>query len=360
MKQLKSTIIVLLIFFSAISSIAQSQHQAENVVLITLDGFRWQELFRGADSGFFRQQKYLSDDKLKERYWRNDVNARREALMPFIWQIVARQGVVIGNRDKQSFMNVTNKMWFSYPGYNELLTGKADDARITSNDANPNPNVTVLETINTTTAFKGKVAAFTSWDCFPAIINDKRSGVPVSSGIVPAKDKLTEAEQTLNKVMAALPAYGGTTRPDAFTFYYAMEYIKKNKPRVVFLSFDETDHFSHGGEYGAYLNAAHATDAMLAELWTYLQADKQYAGKTALIITVDHGRGNDAENWKHHGIKINQADEIWLAAMGAGIKNMGGVTPGQYFQNQVAQTIAALLGIKFTADSGPALSIIKP
>lgn len=351
---------IFLFAFLVSCCITQAQ-QAENVVLITLDGFRWQELFRGADSSFFKQQKYLADDKLKDKYWHADVNARREALMPFIWQTVAKQGAIVGNRDKQSFMNVTNKMWFSYPGYNELLTGKADDARINSNDANPNPNVTVLEVINATPAFNGKVAAFTSWDCFPAIINSKRSSVLVSSGLEPAKgNSLTEAEKAMNKIMAALPAYSGTTRPDALTFYYGMEYLKKNKPRVIFFSFDETDHFSHGGEYGAYLNAAHATDAMLAELWAYLQSEKQYAGKTALIITVDHGRGEDAENWKHHGIKIKQADEIWLAAMGPGIKNLGEATSGQYFQNQVAQTLATLLGIKFSMESGAALAIIKP
>ena len=31
-------------------------------------------------------------------------------------------------------------MWFSYPGYNEILSGKADDKRITSNNKINNPN----------------------------------------------------------------------------------------------------------------------------------------------------------------------------------------------------------------------------
>jgi hypothetical protein len=354
---MKKIIIVLL---SIGFGLTQAQPgKAQNVVLVTLDGMRWQDVFQGADSSLFKQQKHLEDGNIKAKYWRDDLNARRLALMPFLWSKVAKEGTILGNRDKNSLMNVTNQMWFSYPGYNELLTGQADDARINSNDANPNPNVTVLEVINANPLFKGKVAAFTSWDAFPAIINDKRSGVFVSGGMAPAAGStLSEAEKSMNKVMAAVPAYSGTTRIDAFTFYYGLEYIKKNKPRVIYFSFDETDHFSHGGEYGAYLNSARATDVMLAELWDYLQTDPQYKGKTTLIVTVDHGRGDDAENWKHHGRKIDKADQIWLAAIGAGIKNTGEATTGQFFQNQVAQTVATLLGVQFQQQSGKTLPII--
>lgn len=359
MSKIRIYLSIILLIGLPMAILAQTKPRTENVILVTLDGMRWQDVFHGADSTLFKQQKHLSDDAIKTKYWRDDQTARREALMPFLWGKVAKQGTILGNRDKNSLMNVTNQMWFSYPGYNELLTGQADDARINSNDANPNPNVTVLEVINNNPAFKGKVAAFTSWDCFPAIINDKRSGVFVSGGIVPAiGSSLTEAEKSMNKVMAAVPAYSGTTRIDAFTFYYGMEYMKKNKPRVMFFSFDETDHFSHGGEYAAYLNSARATDAMLEELWNYLQSEPQYKGKTTLIITVDHGRGDDAENWKHHGRKIEKADQIWLAAMGAGIKNTGEATTGQYFQSQVAQTVATLLGVQFQQSTGKVLPIL--
>jgi hypothetical protein len=251
-------------------------------------------------------------------------------------------------------MNVTNQMWFSYPGYNELLSGKADDERVNSNDEFYNPNITVLEAINTQKEFKGKVVAFTSWDCFPFIINDKRSDVMVNSGLrLSSGLTTTVAEQTLNKITLTLPAYSGTTRPDALTFYYGLEYIKKFKPKVVFFSFDETDHFAHGGEYGAYLNSAHNTDAMLAELWNYLQSDSQYKGKTTLLITVDHGRGVDSESWKHHGRKIIDADQVWMAAIGAGVKSTGEEKKSSpVFQNQVASTIATLLGVSFETSSG--------
>lgn len=343
------------------AQVALAQPKVENVFLVTLDGMRWQDVFRGADTAFFYQQKDLRDNKLKEKYWRANVEERRMALMPFLWGTVAKQGTIMGNRDKQSRMNLTNQMWFSYPGYNELLTGKADDSRINTNDPNPNPNQTILEVVNGLPEFKSKVAAFTSWDVFPAIINDTRSGVYVNSGYMSSdKNPLTEIELKLNQLLATLPIYS-TERPDALTFSMGMEYIKKAKPRLFYFSFGETDTFAHAGEYAAYLNSAFNNDRFIKELWAFIQSDKQYKNKTALIIAVDHGRGADKENWKHHGRKIEGADEVWLAAMGPGISANGEISSGQYFETQVAQTIASLLGIKYNKESAPALPIlIKP
>lgn len=346
---MKKIFILLFAFCLATFASAQPKGKTENVVLVTLDGFRWQELFNGADSAFMKQQEHLKDAKLKEKFWRDDVTARRKELLPFFWGTIGVKGQLYGNRKYDNKVNVSNQMWFSYPGYNEILTGKADDERINSNDKNYNPNTNVLEYINSKPAFKGKVAAFTSWDAFPYIINDQRSGVFVSTGVEAIKgNNLNEREKMMNQLMESLPNPLGDVRLDAFTFYYGMEYMKKNKPRVMFFAFDETDDFAHGGEYGAYLNAAHYTDRFLSELWTYLQSDPQYKDKTTLLITCDHGRGNNAEDWKHHGKKIAEADQIWFAVMGPDSKPLGEVKePGQLYQNQLAKTIAGFLGLDF-------------
>ena len=101
-----------------------------NVVLVTADGVRWQEVFRGADETLLNQKDGgVSDvDALRRDFWRRTPEARREALMPFLWSVVARQGQIYGNRDKGSPAKVANGMNFSYPGYNELLTGCARPA----------------------------------------------------------------------------------------------------------------------------------------------------------------------------------------------------------------------------------------
>ncbi|NOT76225.1 MAG: sulfatase-like hydrolase/transferase [Cyclobacteriaceae bacterium] len=339
--------LVIVMLMMALTSLAQTK--TENIILITYDGLRWQEVFTGADSSFMKQQSHLKDPKLKEKFWNDNLSERRKLLFPFLWSTVVAQGQIYGNRTSGNKVNVTNNQWFSYPGYNELLTGKADNERIHSNDKFYNPNVTVLEFFNEQVTLKGKVAAYTSWDVFSFIINDKRSGINVNAGLTLAKGvKLSEKEQTMNQLMPVLPNPLGDVRLDAFTFQYGFEYLKKNKPKVMYFSFDETDDFAHGGEYGAYLNSARNTDGFIAELWKYIQSDTQYKNKTTLIITCDHGRGANAEEWKSHGSDIKGSDQMWLAVIGPDTVAKGElINDGQVYQNQIAKTMAALLGLKY-------------
>ncbi len=345
---------IVVLLFCSISFLATSQTKpkTENIILITLDGFRWQEVFNGADSSFTKQQQYLKDPDLKKKYWREDLTERRKALLPFFWNTIATKGQLYGNRSLGSKVNITNNQLFSYPGYNEILTGKADNERVNSNDKFYNPNTNVLEFINTQPAYKGKVAAFTSWDVFPYIINDKRSGVYVSTGAKPVEGlKLNDREKMMNDLVTSLPNPLGDVRLDAFTFYYGLEYMKKNKPRVMYFAFDETDDFAHEGEYAAYLNAAHYIDRFVNELWSYLQSESMYKNKTTIILTCDHGRGNDAEGWKHHGQKIPVADQIWFAVLGPDTQSTGEMkTESQFYQNQVAKTLAAFLGLDYKGE----------
>ena len=75
---------------------------------------------------------------------------------------------------------ILNGKKFSYPGYSELLVG-FHDPRIDSNAKRPNPNSTVLEFVNRQPAMRGRVAAFGSWDVFPYIVNEERSGILVNA-----------------------------------------------------------------------------------------------------------------------------------------------------------------------------------
>jgi len=335
-------------------------HSTQNVFLITLDGLRWQELFTGADPILIGDERYVEDPAdLKERFWRDDPISRRRALLPFFWNIIAKEGQIHGNRPLGSKVNVTNHHRFSYPGYNEILTGYADDDRIDSNDKRNNPNVTVLEFVNRQPGFAGRVAAFGSWDVFPFIINEARSGVSVNAGFRTASgDDLTDRERFLNELQPEIPSPWATVRLDAFTHHYAFEYLKKRRPQLLYIAYGETDDFAHNGRYDAYLTAAHRTDAFIEALWKWAQSNDDYRGKTTLLITTDHGRGK-GDAWTDHGADVDGADAIWIAALGPDTPPDGEVTAeGPYFQNQIAATVAVLLGLEYTSEHpfGPALS----
>ncbi len=341
---------VLLIFLQLFLWQGVSAQKADNIFIITLDGLRWQEVFSGADSLLVNDSGYTDDPKmLADEFWDKNPKTRREKLMPFFWQTIAAEGQLHGNRKQGSKVNCTNKMWFSYPGYSEILCGFADDEKIMSNNKIDNPNVTVLEYLNKRKDFTGRVAAFASWDVFSFIINSKRSGIPVNDGFKKAEGDLTEIESFLNKIQDEIRGPWETVRLDVFTHHYSLEYIRKEKPRVVYLAYGETDDWAHEGDYDQYLYSARQTDAYIKELWEYVQSDSFYKNKTALIITTDHGRGTiPKDQWRSHGSDVPGGGQTWVAAIGTGVPSLGEVNgEEQLFQNQIAKTAATLLGVDY-------------
>ena len=345
----------LLLFTCALLN-TYAQRKTENLVIVTLDGMRWQEVFKGVDQALITNKKFTSDsEQVIKNFWSDDINERRKKLFPFLWTTIAQHGQLHGNRTKGSNVNNANPYWFSYPGYNEIFTGYPDTA-VNSNDKIYNPNENALEFINKQKGYNGKVAAFATWDVFPYILNDKRSKVYVNAG-VDTFHFTSPSFQVLNDLQF-LSAKPIDVRLDVNTYLAAKAYLKEQKPKVLYVAFDETDDFAHAGMYDQYLKSAHAEDAMIADLWHTLQSMPEYKDKTTLIITCDHGRGDAVkEEWTSHGEKIQDAGQIWFAAIGPSIKPTGESTSTEeLFQAQLATTFAALLGLEFK----PSRPVMQP
>jgi hypothetical protein len=131
-----------------------AQLKTEHVILVTIDGLRWQEVFGGADSAVMRRKHRTFNLPTLRTIAPPQAAARRQALMPFLWSTVAAQGQLYGNRDMGNRVNVSNKVCLSYPGYNEMLTGFAADKAVRTNACVYNPNTTVLEVISQQPAFR--------------------------------------------------------------------------------------------------------------------------------------------------------------------------------------------------------------
>jgi hypothetical protein len=345
-------IIVLFFLFYAANSFAQ---KAEHIIIITTDGFRWQELFTGMDSAIANNKKFNQDDSaaIFKKYWAADPITRRKKLLPFLWSTVESNGQIYGNRNHDNKVNVANRYWFSYPGYNEIFAGYPDTL-VNSNDYQPNPNTTVLDFLNQQPQYKNKVAAFGAWNAFERILNRQKSGIPVINAFDTITDKKATSSQLLwNKMLQdSYKPFGEAECLDVFTHYAAMDYLQHKKPAILYISYGETDEWAHEGRYKDYLDAANKVDKWINDIWNYLQSDPFYKDKTALFITTDHGRGDSIKKeWTSHNSKITGANEIWFTAIGPGIKNKGEVKqPMQLFQQQFAQTMAALLGVYFSCE----------
>lgn len=334
---------------------------AGNVFIITIDGLRWQELFNGADKQIINEGLYVADTGIvNDMYWDADTLERRRKLLPFIWNVVARKGRIYGNRNYGNKMNVANRYKFSYPGYSEMFTG-FPDSKFVPNTPVPNANTNIFEFLNHQQEFKNKVIAFTSWDKFPYILNEKRSGFTVNSGY---RDNNDIADSYLSNIIDSFKstiAHKGNTRYDELTFLTAREHIKKEHPRVALIAFGEADEFAHHWHYDQYLQSITNTDRMIAELWYYVQTDPFYRNNTTFLITTDHGRGRKTNTWTDHLFLIRGSREIWMAVMGPGILPGGEIKSREViYQKQIAATIANLLHKNFSCEHTVSDPVVFP
>jgi hypothetical protein len=327
---------------------AQPAGPARNIVVITIDGLRWQEMFGGASREYFKKTKDGEPGAFEKRFWRETADERRAALLPFLWGTVAAKGQIFGDPSRQSRAHLTNGLWFSYPGYNEMFSGAADP-RVDSNDKVPNPNVTVFEWLNGRPGFRGRVAAFGAWDVLPAILNTARSRIPVGSGFTPVPSPATARERAINELAADLPPYWEYGTFDAPIVYAAIESLRTTKPRALYIMLGEGDEWAHGGRYDLYLDAAFRADRFIGRVWDVLQSLPEYANQTTLLVTTDHGRGATTADWTDHGRKVPAAETTWIAALGPGVAPLGPRAALTVTTSQIAATIAALVGEDFRA-----------
>jgi dienelactone hydrolase len=137
-------------------------------------------------------------------------------------------------------------------------------------------------------------------------------------------------------------------RHDSFTYAAALEYVQAAHPRVLYISFGETDDWAHAGRYDRYLQAAQRFDRFTRQLWDEMQRMDEYRGRTTFVLTTDHGRGRGLTEWKSHGEKIPESQDIWIGALGPDTPPLGERTQtATVTQSQVAATVAAALGEDF-------------
>jgi hypothetical protein len=295
-----------------------AQPPGHNVILVTLDGARVEEMFGGLDVEVLRstmgKTERVEESPVYKRYWAADPIARREKLLPFFWGTLMRDhGSIAGNRKLGSRVGLANRHWFSYPGYAEMLVGRARDDVIKSNDPVQNPSPTVLEFLRERLQLPQEgVAVFASWNVFNAIAESRPGSITINAGFEDYDHRDAQVK-ALSALQFQTPTPWPTVRHDIYTARFALAHLALHKSRVLYLALGETDDWAHDGRYDRVLEAFARTDAILRELWTWLQTQPEYRGRTSLLITTDHGRGRGADAWRQHGAKYAGSEETWMA-----------------------------------------------
>lgn len=338
---------VYLCLLTLITHCANAQNDPPNLFIITVDGFRWKEVFEGADSTLIHDASFVKDTFLTRlMYWDNDPEVRRKKLLPFFWNVISRKGQIHGNRNFGNKVNVKNPYRISYPGYSEILTGFADPIPILNKPV-ANRYENILSYLNSTDEYRNKVVSFTSWNIFPFILNEEKNKLNSNSGYELIEENGSANASVINAVQQNI-SNKSATRKDQLTFLAAKEYITLNHPKVIFLSFGETDESAHHQEYDSYLRKAGDIDRMIAELWYYTETDPFYKGNTTFIITTDHGRGQKPSKWSKHNAVTNGSGHAWVALLGYGVEPTGEQKQkGKIYLNQFASTAVEFLGKTF-------------
>ncbi|MEJ7617399.1 MAG: hypothetical protein WKF30_10670 [Pyrinomonadaceae bacterium] len=357
-----ATAIMTIVLLLSLSSNVAAQRKTENVILITLDGARTEELFGGMDLGVLKAVTKTKEGPVEKtaayrKYWADTAQQRREKLMPFFWgTLMKHHGAIAGNRSLGSTVQLTNTHRFSYPGYSEILTGQAHDALINSNDKRRNPHKTVLEFLKAKLQLgAAQVAAFASWDTMGWIVEHERGAITSNAGYQ-SYEHPDPAVRKLNDLQFETITPWDSVRHDAYTFRFAMAHLRTYQPRVFYLSLGETDDWAHERRYDRTLEALERTDNYLRQLWEWLQSNSQYKGKTTIMITVDHGRGQTSADWHDHGEKVEGAQYTWLAILSPDVSlPRGELSQTQtIYQNQIAATLCRFLGLDYSEHNAAA------
>jgi type I phosphodiesterase/nucleotide pyrophosphatase len=330
---------------------AQTRH-TRNVILVTADGLRWQELFGGIDP-LLKDSKAAGmegEQALRDRLWRPSAEERRAALLPFFWTTLAPRGVVLGNVHKRSSMRVTNAFRVSYPGYSEILTGRAQDAVIRGNDKLQNPTATVLEFVRGKLNLRAsQVALFGSWEMFRVIGESRPGSIFINAGYQDFGDsRVSPRMRDLALLQFQVLTPWTEARHDYITFEMALDYLKTERPRFLYIALDETDDWAHDKRYNRVLDAVSYLDRCLRQLWEFIGSSPEYRNATTLVVTTDHGRGSTLDDWDGHGSKVPGADQIWAGFIGPDTPATGEAADAPAaFQRDIAPTILELTGIDY-------------
>lgn len=281
--------------------------RTEAVVLVTIDGVRWQEIFEGVDGA------------LAPRRPAPDV------LLPNLRRLFFDEGTVIGDPRFAGGIEGSAPRHMSMPGYVEIATGAG--TACADNDCRPALGETIADAVAAAPDDHG-AAVFGSWSEIARAAAARPDRLFVQTGAAPGQP--------------GRPLGGGEAYlADNVTAAQALTYLHSKRPRFLWVALGDTDEWAHAGDYGQYLASLQAADRFLADLSATLATMGDRGAHTAILVTADHGRD---PGFRDHGGPPSAA--VWLLARGPTIPKRGAIPTSRKRQlRDVAPTMRALLGL---------------
>jgi len=228
------------------------------------------------------------------------------------------------------------------------------------------PHPTVLEFVRRELGLgRRQVATIGSWEGFATLSSSEEGAFFTNAGYerIPA-DMATARMAWLGDLQFEIMALWEEGRSDAVTFNLAVEYLKTQRPRLLYIALDESDDWAHARRYDRLLDYINVFDAYLKTLWRTVQSLDGYRDRTTLIVTTDHGRGVTPADWVEHDEGIAGSADIWIAVIGPDTPDRGEVAPyPTVHQADVAATLLRFFGLDpraFNPEAGPPIPAALP
>ena len=178
------------------------------------------------------------------------------------------------------------------------------------------------------------VAVIASWDKIPLAVEQKVGGFFINAGAVPWDDQscdpAIDEDNPENSRPENQPSWG--SRYDRYTMKYALHYLQKYRPRLFYVSLNDTDEWGHLDNYSNYIEAMREQDRFIDQLFVTLKKMGKYGEQTTVLITTDHGRGNGStqdsqwSNWTMHKPWLPESRDVWMYIRGPQIKPLGSIS----------------------------------
>lgn len=305
--------------FQEDTAIHDSVETESNVVLLTIDGVRWQEFYGGADP------------------------ARGSgAAFPWFWASLAPEGRVFDAR-------VANPIHLSLPGYQSIFAGSAQPC---GDNACGQIRATTFpeRLVNELGLPRHEVASFASWTGLVYAIESHPGATFVDAG-----QRCGGGGEG-----CALGAAELSARLDAATMAYALRYLERQRPAFLYIALNDADEEGHRGQYDRYLDALRRADRWIEEIVGTLERMGAWGRRTALLITTDHGRGEGARWGEHGAMSVGDADaRIWIyLRLPAGGRFAFGAPAERLTHLDIRPTVETLLGLAPRTGAGLGKSMV--
>ena len=305
----------------------------ENLVIITLDGVAWDDVFEDAD--------------VLDR------------------NFLAQYGNLYGDRNKGNKVDVLNPSAVSNPGYAEIFTGNTTD--FTGNDYREGINKTVLEYINEQPNYEGHNVMAVARGLFPYyLFRASISDFPIlTPEYITFYDELYDTEwvydnlddldlnrmysvrkhfdDIMNEAMTMAPLLNlDVDEGEPIVYLVGKKIMSELHTKVNYFQFVMTDPAAHANDRDSYLKLLENVQVFIKDLISYIDSDPFYRNNTSIVITTDHGRSS--ANFTGHG------RESFLIVLNPSL-NAGIVDREEQIYNaQIAQTLAKLIGLRYEAE----------